>query len=174
MRPACVLHLKNMVMTEENKKLFDSIIDSLHLEQATGKNREELHKIINIVAVKMDLCYVLADVIDSIMLDIDDEVKKVIDPFDERDRCYLKEMRKLVGAARKWALMATRGLYHHDSSDDFCGESDWWKNLILMVEDRTGNDELKTKQVIEWIAYMPSVLGLFDKISTKDFKRLIK
>lgn len=159
-------------MTEENRKLFDSIIDSLHLEQSTGKSREELHKIVNKVAIQMDLCYVLADVIDSIMLDVDDTTKMVLDPFDERDRSYFKELRKLIKATRKWAYMATRGLYRHKDGDDFCGESDWWKTLILMVEDRTGTDELKTKQVIQWLSTMPSQLGLFDKIQTKDFQRL--
>lgn len=159
-------------MTEENIKLFDCIIDKLHLEQATGKSREELHKIVNTVAVQMDLCYVLADVIDSIMLDVDDEVKDIVDPFDERDRSYFKELRKLVKATRKWAQMATRGVYHHEDCDNFCSSSDWWKNLILMVEDRTGTDELKTKQLIQWISTMPSQLGLFDYIHTKDFQRL--
>lgn len=159
-------------MTEENKKLFDIIIDNLHLEEVTGKSRDELHKIVNTVAVQMDMCYVLADVIDSIMLDVDDTVKDVVKhPFDERDRSYFKELRKHIGATRKWAWMATRGLYKDKDSTDFCGESDWWKNLILMVEDRTGTDELKTKQLIQWISTMPSQLGMFDYIHTKDFQR---
>lgn len=161
-------------MTEETKRQFDQIIDELHLEQATGKSREELHKIVATVAVKMDLCVCLADVIDSLMLDIDDDLKlvKVPELMDSRGRSYFRELRKLVRASRKWAQRATRDTAKSDRETDMAGESDWWKNMILLLEDRTGEDELKTKQVIQWISTMPSLLGLFD-IRTRDFYRLI-
>jgi hypothetical protein len=59
-------------MTDETRKQWDDIIDALHLLEATGMNRDELHKNIETVAVMMDLTTVLADVIDSMLLDIDD------------------------------------------------------------------------------------------------------
>ena len=159
-------------MTEETRRQFDGIIDALHLEQATGKTREELHRIVAAVAVKMDLCVVLADVVDSLMLDIDDALAQVKVPFDEGDRAYFKELRKLVRASRKWAQRATRDTGRSDRDDDLAAESDWWKNMILLIEDRTGEDELKTRQVIQWFTTMPSLMGLFD-IHTRDFKRLV-
>lgn len=160
-------------MTEDSKKQFDAIIDALHLEQATGKTREELHRIVAVVAVKMDLCVVLADVVDSLMLDIDDAVRliKVPQMVDDYDRSNIKEMRKHIRAARKYAQRMTHDTTNSDRETDMAGESDWWKNMILLVEDRTGEDELKTKQVIQWLTTMPSILGLF-KIHTRDFKRL--
>ena len=160
-------------MTEETKKQFDQIIDALHLEQATGKTREELHRIVAVVAVKMDLCVVLTDVVDSLMLDIDDAVRliKVPQMVDDYDRSNIKEMRKHVRAVRKYAQQMTRETTKSDREADMAGESDWWKNMILLVEDRTGEDELKTKQVIQWLTTMPSILGLFN-IHTRDFRRL--
>ena len=158
-------------MTEETTRQFDALIDALHLEQATGKSREELHKEVSRVATLMDLCTVLADVIDSMMLDIEDAMKTVKVPVNDRDRSYFKELRKLVGASRKWAQRATRDTYHSDMGDNLADESDWWKNMILLIEDRTGTDELKSKQVIRWISTMPSQLNMFD-IHTRDFIRL--
>lgn len=160
-------------MTEESKRQFDQIIDALHLEQATGKSREELHRIVAVVAVEMDLCVVLADVTDSLMIDIDDALRliKVPQMVEDRDRSNIKELRKHIRAARKYAWQMTRDTVHSDRDTDMAVESDWWKNLILLVEDRTGEDELKTKQVIQWLTTMPSILGLFN-IRTKDFKRL--
>lgn len=157
-------------MTDETRKQWDTIIDALHLIQATGMTREELHRHIETVAVLMDLTTVLADVIDSMLLDIDDLLAKVKTPLDDRDRSYFKEMKKLVGASRKWAQRATRDLYHIKETDDFTGESDWWYNIIRLIEDRTGEDELKTKQVLRWLTTMPSVMGLF-KVNMKDFRR---
>ncbi len=159
-------------MNDETHKQWDTIIDALHLEQATGLTREELHRHIETVAVMMDLTTVLADVIDSILLDIDDLLAKVKTPLDDRDRSYFKEMRKLIKAARKWAQLATRDARHSERDDDLATESDWWKNFILMVEDRTGTDDLKTRQLIQWISTMPSQMHLFENIRTKDFLRL--
>ena len=160
-------------MTEETRKQWDIIIDALHLIQATGLTREELHRHIETVAVLMDLTTVLADVIDSLLLDIDDLLAKVKTPLDDRDRSYFKQMRKLIRASRKWAQQATRDTQHSERYDDMATESDWWKMFILMVEDRTGTDELKTRQLIRWVSTMPSQLHIFEHIRTKDFERLI-
>ena len=159
-------------MTDETRKQWDAIIDALHLIQATGLTREELHRHIETVAVMMDLTTVLADVIDSMLLDIDELLAKVKTPLDDRDRSYFKELRKLVRAAQKWARRATRDTRNSDRDFDMAMESDWWKNFILMVEDRTGTDEQKTLLLIRWISTMPSQLHLFDSIHTKDFLRL--
>lgn len=159
-------------MTDETCKQWDTIIDALHLIQATGMTREELHKNIETVAVMMDLTTVLADVIDSMLLDIDDMLAKVKTPLDDRDRSYFKELRKLIKAARKWAQRATRETRHSERDGDLATESDWWYNLILLVEDRTGTDEMKTRQLIRWVSTMPSQMHLFDSINTKDFLRL--
>lgn len=159
-------------MTEQAKEQFDKIIDTLHLEQATGLTREQLHKEVGRVSVLLDLAYVLADVCDSLMLDVTDILAKVKTPLDDRDRSFFKEMKKLANATRKWAQRATREYDRGDTQLDLARESDWWKNLILMVEDRTGTDELKTRQVIRWLSTMPSVMQLFDGIHTKDFQTL--
>lgn len=159
-------------MTDETRKKWDTIIDALHLIQATGMTREELHKNIETVAVMMDLITVLADVIDSMLLDIDNLLAKVKTPLDDRDRSYFKELRKLIKAARKWAQRATRETRHSERDGDLATESDWWYNLILLVEDRTGTDEMKTRQLIRWVSTMPSQMHLFDSINTKDFLRL--
>jgi len=159
-------------MTEQAKEQFDKIIDALHLEQATGLTREQLHKEIGRVSVLLDLAYVLADVCDSLMFDVTDILAKVKTPLDDRDRSFFKEMKKLANATRKWAQRATRDTRHSERDGDLANESDWWKNFILMVEDRTGTDELKTRQLIRWISTMPSQMHLFDNIHTKDFLRL--
>lgn len=149
---------------------YDAMIESLHLVEATGLTHDELRTIVRRALIGLNLSYVLADVINSLLIDVEDELAKIRVPYDDRDRSYFKELKKLVSASRKWALRATRGLYHHQDADDFAGESDWWYNIIRLIEDRTGEDELKTKQVLQWLTTMPSVMGLF-KVKMKDFRR---
>ena len=103
--------------------------------------------------------------------DIADKVKVPL--MTDRELSYFKELKKLANATRKWAFAITRDARHSDSDGDMAKESDWWYNLILMVEDRTGTDELKTKQLLEWISTMPSQLHIFEHIRAKDFVRLV-
>lgn len=152
--------------------VFETIIDSLHLVEATGMSREELLKHLHKATIELNLCYVLADVIDWLMKDVEDDMRKIRVPYDDRDKSYFREMRKLIGASRKWAQRATRGIYNHEDADQFAGESDWWYNIIRLIEDRTGIDHLKTKQVLAWLTTMPSELNMFD-IKMRDFRRLI-
>ena len=44
--------------------------------------------------------------------------------------------------------------------------------MIRLLADRTGDDELKTLQVINWLATMPSQLNMLD-VKERDFKRII-
>ena len=159
-------------MTEETRQQLEGIIDKLRLELHTGLSREEIYINIERAARLMDLSVCLADVINSMMIDVTDISAKVkVSLMDDRSRSYFKELKKLANATRKWANTITRDARHSERDGDLAKESDWWYNLILMVEDRTGTDELKTKQLIQWISTMPSQLQLFD-IHTKDFEAL--
>lgn len=161
-------------MTEKTRQQLEYIIDKLRLELHTGLSREELVNLINKAATLMDLSVCLADVINSLMIDVTDISAKVnVSLMDDRSRSYIKELKKLANATRKWANTITHDARQSDRDGDLATESDWWYNLILMVEDRTGNDELKTKQVIRWLSTMPSQLHIFDDIHTKDFERLL-
>lgn len=156
-------------MIEDNKAIYDEIIDNLHLTERTGKSREQLYHIIHKSLLLLNMSYVMADVIDQMLQDMESELRRIQVPYNDPAANYLKELKKLIGASRKWAYHICREMYHNNNEADmFVGESDFWFNLILLVADRTGEDELKTKQLINWIDNMPSVLNMFN-ISYKDF-----
>jgi hypothetical protein len=137
-------------------------------------NREELYRNIEKAATLMDLSVCLADVVNSLTIDVIDIANKVKVPLmTDRELSYFKELKKLANATRKWAFAITRDARHSDNDSDMAKESDWWYNLILMVEDRTGTDEMKTKQVIEWLSKMPSQMHMFEDIRTNNFERLV-
>lgn len=161
-------------MEAEVKQEFDIIIDKLNLERATGMSRGELYRNIEKAATLMDLAVCLADVVNSLMIDVTDIADKVKVPLmSDRELSYFKELKKLANATRKWAFTITRDARHSERDGDLATESDWWYNLILMVEDRTGTDELKTKQVIQWLSTMPSQMHMFEDIRTNNFERLV-
>ena len=156
-------------MTKTQEQCYD-IIDRLHLEKVNGKPREELCKQIEKALVSLNLSYVLADVVDYLMMDCESTMRELSVEYEDPAKTYFKEMKKLAGATRKWAQRGTRDINRHEDADQYAGEVDWWYNMVRMLEDRTGEDELKTKQVLDWISTMPSVMDLF-KIRKKDFQR---
>lgn len=156
-------------MTKTQEQCYQ-IIDRLHLDEVNGLSRDEVCHQIEKALVSLNLSYVLADVVDSLMLDCEATMRKMSVEYDDPAKAFFKEMKKLAGAYRKWAQRATRDINHHEDAEQYQGEVDWWYNMVRMIEDRTGEDELKTKQVLDWISTMPSVMNLF-KVRKRDFQR---
>ena len=147
---------------ERDRDQFDEVIDNLHLIEATGKEREELHEVVRKALVSLNLAYAMADVADYLLKDVEQLLWSVKVPYNDRDKAYFKEWKKLTCAARKWAKKITHDLYRRDDAEETADDFDWWFNMIRLIADRTGEDKLKTKQVIQWLAHMPSVMHLFD------------
>ena len=156
-------------MTKTQEQCYE-IIDHYHLDQVNGKPREEIAKQIEKALVSLNLSYVLADVVDWLMLDCESMLRELMVEYQDPAKNYFKEMKKLAGATRKWAQRGTHDINRDKEAEQYQGEVDWWYNMVRMLEDRTGEDELKTKQVLDWISTMPSVMDLF-KIRKKDFQR---
>ena len=156
-------------MTKTQEQCYE-IIDHYHLDQVNGKPREEIAKQIEKALVSLNLSYVLADVVDWLMLDCESTLREMMVEYEDPAKNYFKEMKKLAGATRKWAQRGTHDINRDKEAEQYQGEVDWWYNMVRMLEDRTGEDELKTKQVLDWISTMPSVMDLF-KIRKKDFQR---
>ena len=159
-------------MTKTQEQCY-GIIDRFKLDEVTGKTRDELCKQIEKALVSLNLSYVLADVVDTLMLDCESVMRELSVEYEDPAKSYFKEMKKLAGATRKWAQRGTRDINRHEDADQYAGEVDWWYNMIRLLEDRTGEDQLKTKQVLDWICTMPSVMDLFN-VKKRDFKRLIE
>ena len=152
----------------ETEKNCEMIIDNLRLESRTGKSREEIKQQIKKALVSLNLAYVMADLVDSLMLDCESIMRQLSVEYEDPGKTYFKEMKKLAGATRKWAMRATRDINRDRDGDDYAKDVDWWYNMVRLIADRTGEDELKTKQVIEWISTMPSVMNVF-KVKKRDF-----
>ena len=147
---------------------LDEFIDRYRLIELTGKDRETLHKGIDKATALLNLCHMLAGVIDWLMLDVDGTIRSLGVPKQDRGAYYFNQLQKLVAASRKWAQQATRNAEKHVDQEGYDNDIDWWYNMVRLIADRTGTDPLKTKQVIQWISTMPSAMHMFD-IHTKDF-----
>ena len=151
---------------------FDLIIDRFNMEVKTGRSREELHKLVHKGMTCLNLAYCMADVIDWLIFDVDTTLGPFGAALERQDKQKFNALKRTLAAARQTARDITRDVHKQSDKEGFQGECDWWYNIIRLIEDRTGSDPLKTKQVIQWLTTMPSVMNMFN-VKTKDFKRLI-
>lgn len=157
--------------TRERDEL-DDLIDRCEMIQTTGKSREELHAMVRKATMCLNMAHCLADVIETLVMDAESILRPFGATFEREDKKHFRKLTKSLQDVQKCARRTTLGLYKDRKADDFCEESDWWYNIVRLIADRTGDDELKTLQVINWLTTMPSVLKMFN-VKKRDFKRIV-
>ena len=78
-------------MTKTQEQCY-GIIDHFKLDQVTGKTRDELCKQIEKALVSLNLSYVLADVVDTLMLDCESIMRELSVEYEDPAKSYFKEM----------------------------------------------------------------------------------
>lgn len=161
----------NDEITRERDEL-DEAIDRCNMMAKTGLTRDELRKRVEKATLCLNLAHCLADVCETLVMDAEGILRAFGATFERQDKMLFKQFAKSLQEARKCAARCCIGLYKHEQADDFAEDCDWWYNIIRLIADRVGDDDLKTKQLINWIVTMPSVLNMFD-VKKRDFKRII-
>lgn len=149
----------------------DVVIDRCKMIERTGLSREELHAKVEKALMCLNLTRVLADVIETLVMDAEAILRPFGATFERQDKQQYRQLTKTCYDARKCAQRLCGGIYASTEADEYAQECDWWYNIIRLLEDRTGNDELKTLQVINWLTTMPSVLNMFE-VKKRDFLRI--
>ena len=162
-------------MTKEEKirqrdAEIDQIIDRFDMTEKCGLTREQIHQRVIKGMVSTNMAHVMADAANSLLLDAEDVLKPMQVCFSREDKYHYKQMLDHITAAKKWAAKSAFEPYQTKEADLFAQDSDWWYNIIRLIEDRTGDNVMKTKQVLQWLITMPSEMNLF-KIKMSDFKR---
>ncbi len=157
---------------DEERDELDYIIDRFNMEAKSGHSREELRKLTHKGMICLNLAYCMADVIDWLIFDVDETLGPFGAALERQDKQKFNVLKRTLAAARQTARDITRDVHKQSDKEGFQGECDWCYNIIRLIEDRTGSDQLKTKQVIQWLTTMPSVLNMFN-VKTLHFKRLI-
>lgn len=169
----CIVFQTKDTMSEETKDQdwLDDVIDRFKMTERTGKSREELHFMVRKATICLNIAHCLSDVIDTLVMDAETILIPIGAAFEHEDKLHFKQLIQSLQDVQKCAKRTTFDLYHYKDADDYADECDWWYNMIRLICDRTGSDELKTKQVINWLITMPSVLNLFD-VKKKDFIKI--
>ncbi len=146
----------------EERDEVDAVIDRCKMIERTGLNREELHAKVDKALTCLNL---------TLVMDAEAILRPFGATFEREDKQHYRQLTRTLYDAGKCAQRLCGGIYASDQADEYANECDWWYNIIRLIEDRTGDDELKTRQVINWLTTMPSVLNMFE-VKKRDFLRI--
>lgn len=149
---------------------IDAMIDKFDMTSKCSMTREQIHRRIVRSMVCVNLAHVLADVANTLLMDAEAEMKPMQVSFCRDDKYNFKQILQHITSAKKWAEKSSFEPYKTKEADLFAQDSDWWYNIVRLIDDRTGDNVLKTRQVLEWLLNMPTEMNLF-KIELKDFQR---
>lgn len=156
--------------TTRERDELDDVIDRCKMIERTGMTREELHKRVEKATYCLNIANCLSDVIETLVMDAESILWPFGATFERQDKMHFKQLIKSLQEARKCAGRCCIGLYEM-IPEEFADDSDWWYNIIRLLADRIGNDELKTQQVLNWLDAMPSVMQMFN-VKKRDFKKI--
>ena len=164
-------HPDNDVVNEQRDPI-DELIDRCKVMERTQRSREDIHSTITKAITCLNLAHVLADVCETLVMDSECLLMPIGATFERADKRQFKDMANRLREAKKAAYRACKGPYQTPDADDYANECDWWYNMVRLLADRTGEDRLKTAQVLDWLCTMPSVMGMFE-VKKRDFLHII-
>lgn len=164
-------------MTKEEKikqrdAEIDKLIDRFNMTEYCNLTREQIHSRVIKGMVCTNLAHVMADAANSLMIDAEQFLKPMNVCFNRDDKYHFRKMLDCITAAKKWAAKSAFEPYLTSEAELFAQDSDWWYNLIKLIEDRTGDNVLKTKQILNWLLGLPSEMHIFN-VKLSDFERIL-
>ena len=160
-------------LAERRDREIDTLIDRFDMENKCSLTRQEIHKIVRRGMILNNLAYILADVVNTLLMDMEDEIGKFGVALSRQDKHNFKQMMMYIRGAKEWSEKCALPIYEIKDADNACYDSDWWHNLILLIDSRTGDDARKSNLLLEFLLNMPEEEDLFH-ITYNDFKRPVK
>lgn len=151
---------------------IDAMIDKFKMTDKTSLTREQIHLRIRRATVTSNLALVLADVVNTLLMDTEADLKIFGAIFRHDEKWKYNQVVKHLRDAKKISGFICADTYKSAEADLFAEDCDWWYNLIRVIEDRTGDNIQKTRMLLEFVINMPSEMNMFN-VKYKDFKRTL-
>lgn len=112
-----------------------------------------------------NLSFVVADITDTLLLDTSTALNRLdLDLRHETKRRW-NDMRQAIKTARIRTKIFTEEMYAITEAEDACDDSDYLKDLLLLICDRVGNDDDTQVKLRAMIFNMPTKLGFYEKLA---------
>lgn len=111
--------------------------------------------------VKMNLIYVLADICDSLLIDVEEELKTRKLAFFKEEKLNFNNFINQVKICRTFAAKMAKPLYKSNEVDIACKDSDYLLDVLLLLIDRIGEDKDREAVIRAAIFNFSSKLNIY-------------
>lgn len=137
---------------------LDEVIKENGLAKGCMMSAEQIRHYAKMAMITNSLAYILADAAETFLLDCECALGMFDRHLQKKVKQNFKLMKQAVHSARQAAKKAAEPMYLAGGgfTDDACIDSDWWYNLVKLIDDRLGVDKQKTNLFLEFLLNMPS------------------
>lgn len=153
---------------QEIQESFNRVMIEKNREEAEKKKKPDLPTISKEEAKEhivksiefVNLAFVLADVVDSVVMDAESELIKVARSFVKKDKQNFSNMKEAIKHARTTAKAASRSIYHMDEQsavDNAIGHSDAIYGVIKAINAKCDGEDDNFRRIVDFINSLEDV-----------------
>lgn len=155
-------------MNDENMAHVEEYISKYGVQPQICMSEKEIRRRVFKTMAENNIAYLLCDVANSFFVDCIKGLSLLGKDLARDAKMKYNRLVRTVALARDLTADIGGELYTIKDSELAISDSDFYYNLIRLIEDRIGEDPQKTNMLIEFLLGMPSK-GLYN-ITLEDFK----
>ena len=156
-------------MTPEEEKVYKEFIKEHKLTEKTNLSEQKIMEKVKRAMTANNFAFILADVVNSFIIDCDIALHPFDKAFSQKSKETFKALQKHIVAARKLSDKLSEPIYDSIRANDMFADSDWWKAIIKLIDDRVADSPQKTTMLLEFLLNMPEGDSTY-KVTYNDFK----
>lgn len=157
-------------MNKENMDNVEKFIEENGVHPEIRMSETEIKRRVYKTMAENNAAFVLADAANSFFIDCEKGLSVLGKGFKNEQKMKFSRLKQAVRLAKNLSAEIADELYQlKDEEKSFAlYDSDFYYNLIKLIEDRTGEDPTKAYILLEFLLGMPST-GLYD-VKLDDFR----
>lgn len=105
----------------------------------------------------MNLAYVLADVVNSYLMEADTTIGKIGQCFTQEKKMLFNRMAKMAKDAYFLSKDISRAMYKIPSENEACEDSDFLYEAVILLARKTGNSTEAQRRMLDHLKQLPDV-----------------
>lgn len=105
----------------------------------------------------MNLAYVLADVVNSFMMEANAAIAKIGQTLTQDNKRRFNRLKKMMRDANYASRAIAKEIYGIPSEDDACEDSDFYYEAIKLLALKTGNTTEDQERILSLLRSLPDV-----------------
>lgn len=161
--------MKEEGLTSESLRNAEKFIEESGVHPEIPMSRQEIRRRVIKTMTENNIAFVLADAANSFFVDCTVGLSALGLEFKREQKMKFARLKNAVRQAKDLSAELGGELYTLEDRDFALFDSDFYYNLLKLIEDRIAEDPAKTTMLLQYLFAMPSH-GIFN-VRLEDFKQ---